>query len=335
MKTRILVFPLVMIMLFAGTRLAWGLFEGGNNSCFGLNSGNNTCTGGAFNTFIGFDTGFSNGAGADNTFVGNSAGAGNTTGFGNTSIGALAGNNNDIGSNNTFVGFSAGMGVFNATTTSKNTFIGSNAGQNNATGNGNVFLGYSAGSSETGSNKLYIDNCFTGSPCTAPLISGEFDSRNVRIDGTLTMVTVATPSDVRYKKDIYPLESSLNKVMKLQGVTYAWRKEELKGAGFKDGRQIGLIAQDVEKVLPELVHTDGKGYKAIAYDKLAPVLIEAVKELQKEVKEQQKEMIEKKIRYETALKDKDASIERLEKALEIMERRISALENPVKTIALK
>ena len=48
---------------------------------------------------------------------------------------------------------------------------------------------------------------------------------------------------------------------------------------FPDTRQIGLIAQDVEKVLPELVHTDSDGYKSLSYDKLTAVLVEAVKEL--------------------------------------------------------
>jgi hypothetical protein len=69
--------------------------------------------------------------------------------------------------------------------------------------------------------------------------------------------------------------------------------------------------------MPELVYTDSNGYKAIAYDKLAPVLIEAVKEQQMEIK------------------DKDTRIERLERALEIMERRMVALEGPSQTIALK
>jgi hypothetical protein len=78
-----------------------------------------------------------------------------------------------------------------------------------------------------------------------------------------------------------------------------------------------LIAQEVEKVLPELVHTDSKWYKTLSYDKLAPVIIEAMKKQQKEIRE------------------KDARIERLEKALEVMERRMAALESPHKTVALK
>jgi len=72
--------------------------------------------------------------------------------------------------------------------------------------------------------------------------------------------------------------------MHLQGVTYKWNKDKGNGAGYKTGKQIGLIAQEVEKVLPELLHTDSKGYKTLSYDKLAPVIIEAMKEQQKAIR---------------------------------------------------
>jgi len=161
-----------------------------------------------------------------------------------------------------------------------------------------------------------------------PLIYGEFDNRLVQIDGTLVMVTVATPSDGRYKEDIHPLEASLDKLMQIQGVSYAWKMEEVKGVGYKKGRQIGLIAQEVEKVLPELVQTDAKGYRTLSYDKLVPVLIEAIKEQQKDIKA-------KETHFEVSLKDKDARIEKLEKALELVEKRLASLETPAKTVALK
>jgi len=75
----------------------------------------------------------------------------------------------------------------------------------------------------------------------------------LQIDGALTLVTIATPSDIRYKRDIEPIESSLLKVMQLQGVSYFWDVNKVNGAGYKSSRQLGLVAQDVEKVLPELV----------------------------------------------------------------------------------
>ena len=82
-------------------------------------------------------------------------------------------------------------------------------------------------------------------------------------------------SDLRLKKDIKPLKSALSTLGKLQGKSYRW-----KGNNEPD---IGLIAQELEKVIPELVKTDNKGYKSIVYQKLTAVLIEAVKEQQQEI----------------------------------------------------
>ncbi len=69
----------------------------------------------------------------------------------------------------------------------------------------------------------------------------------------------------------------MEKVSKLSGVTYFWKDS---ARGFN--RQIGVIAQDVEKVFPEAVATDEKGMKSVAYGNLVAPLIESVKELKKE-----------------------------------------------------
>jgi hypothetical protein len=89
----------------------------------------------------------------------------------------------------------------------------------------------------------------------------------------------------RFKTNIAPIENALDKISALNGVSYDWRKDEFKDRGFEDSRQIGVIAQDVEKVLPELVKTDPQGYKAVSYEKLTAVLIEAVKEQQKMIED--------------------------------------------------
>ncbi len=116
---------------------------------------------------------------------------------------------------------------------------------------------------------------------------------NVTVTGTFT-----NPSDRNLKNNIIPLSGSLKKVLNLQGVTFEWKSEsELSGLrkksnsdskekdnnqfNFPKGTQIGVIAQDVEKVLPELVQTDGDGLKSVDYIKMVPVLIEAIKEQQK------------------------------------------------------
>ena len=96
------------------------------------------------------------------------------------------------------------------------------------------------------------------------------------------MAEALTPSDVRMKKNIKPLNASLNKISMLEGVSFDWKTTEYTDQGLSDDKQIGLLAQDVEKVLPELVRTGSDGYKAIAYSKLTAVLVEAVKELKSE-----------------------------------------------------
>jgi len=90
-------------------------------------------------------------------------------------------------------------------------------------------------------------------------------------------------SDVRWKKDIAPLQNSLTRVLQLQGVSYNMRKDKFPKLAFDGGPQVGLIAQDVEKVVPEVVATRDDGFKAISYEKLIPLLIEAIKEQQAEI----------------------------------------------------
>ena len=60
-------------------------------------------------------------------------------------------------------------------------------------------------------------------------------------------------SDERWKKNIEPLENSLEKVSQVQGISFYWRIDEYPDQGFTEGKQIGLIAQEVEKVIPEIV----------------------------------------------------------------------------------
>jgi hypothetical protein len=91
------------------------------------------------------------------------------------------------------------------------------------------------------------------------------------VAGTIRGSNVS-PSDQRLKQNIQPLENALAKVEQLRGVSFEWKAQDT-------GTQIGMIAQEVETVLPELVSTDSDGYKSLAYDKMTAVLLEAVKEL--------------------------------------------------------
>lgn len=111
---------------------------------------------------------------------------------------------------------------------------------------------------------------------------------NILASGTVQAAGVPTPSDIRYKKNILPITSALKTVMALSGYTYLLRKEEFPKWSFESKPQYGLIAQEVEAVLPELVYTGEDGYKAIEYNRIIPFLIESIKELQKEIDELKK-----------------------------------------------
>lgn len=82
-------------------------------------------------------------------------------------------------------------------------------------------------------------------------------------------------SDRRLKSDIQPLKGSLANILKLQGVSFIWKKDQKQG--------VGLIAQDVAKVYPNLVNTDAEGMQAVQYGNLVAPLIEAVKEQQQQI----------------------------------------------------
>ena len=88
-------------------------------------------------------------------------------------------------------------------------------------------------------------------------------------------------SDERLKDNKSVIENSLDKVGKLKGYEFDWNdKQEL-----YEGHDVGVIAQEVEKVLPEVVQTRDDGYKAVKYDKLVPLLINAINELKAEIEE--------------------------------------------------
>jgi len=96
-------------------------------------------------------------------------------------------------------------------------------------------------------------------------------------------------SDVRFKTNIVTLENSLDKILKLRGVHFNWKLHEFPDKGFNNDLQIGVIAQEVEEIFPELVNTNGDGYKAVAYDKFTAVFIQAFKEQQAMISQLQKE----------------------------------------------
>ena len=108
-----------------------------------------------------------------------------------------------------------------------------------------------------------------------------YKNGNATLDGVLT-----ESSDINLKEKINPIENELEKLLKIRGVTYYWKDKELRG----NDKQIGVIAQEVQAVFPELV-SDRSEHLSVNYSGLIPVLIEAVRE-QQEMIDQLKKKVE-------------------------------------------
>jgi hypothetical protein len=102
--------------------------------------------------------------------------------------------------------------------------------------------------------------------------------------GSLWVNGTTYASDERFKQNITAIQSPLQKLLQLNGVEYEMKTNEFPENYFTSGRQMGLIAQNVEKIVPEAVN-EKDGYKGVDYARLVPLLIEAIKELQKEIEE--------------------------------------------------
>ena len=140
-------------------------------------------------------------------------------------------------------------------------------------------------------------------------LAGSLDAYYLYVDGDIDYTGALTgPSDIRLKKDVHTLTGALDKVLQLRGVSFYWKnKEEMAAAkgvpvdslkyNFSEDKQIGVIAQEVEKEFPELVKTNENGFKSVDYTKITPVLIEAVKELkaEKDALKAEKDALEAKV----------------------------------------
>jgi len=237
---------------------------------------------GSYNTAIGFNALHSNTSGISNTATGYRALLNNTTGSVNTATGIFALVNNTTGEKNTANGVSA---LFSNTSGNRNTAIGWGALQNNTTGTLNVAVGNRAGFALTsGSRNIDIGN--NG-------VAGE--SRTIRIgtigDQTATFIagisgaTVptgvpvivdssghlgTTTSSARFKAEIKPMDNASEAILALKPVTFCY-KQEIDPEGI---RQFGLVAEDVEKVNPDLVARDasGKAY-TVRYEAVNAMLL--------------------------------------------------------------
>ncbi len=106
-------------------------------------------------------------------------------------------------------------------------------------------------------------------------------------NGNLTITGAYSPSDAKLKKNISPLQNSLQKILSLGGYQYHWI-DAARGSHL----QTGLLAQEIEKQMPELVKTDNEGIKSVNYIGMIPYLVEAIKELKQENESLKKEIQE-------------------------------------------
>jgi flagellar biosynthesis chaperone FliJ len=136
------------------------------------------------------------------------------------------------------------------------------------------------------------------------------------VNGTIRGHNVS-PSDQRYKQNIQTLENALTKLQELRGISFEWKGQNAEV-------QIGLIAQEVERVFPELVSTDSEGYKSIAYGQLTAILIEAIKEQQQNIEQKSATITELQLNWQEQQKENAAQQERIA-LLEAMMQEIAAV----------
>ncbi len=108
---------------------------------------------------------------------------------------------------------------------------------------------------------------------------------NIHSTGTITAegdIVAYASSDERLKDEIIPISNPIEKINSIGGYSFVWNNEK---QNIYKGKDYGVIAQEIENILPELVDNRKDGYKAVKYDRLVSLLIEGIKELSSEVKE--------------------------------------------------
>lgn len=137
------------------------------------------------------------------------------------------------------------------------------------------------------SNKFYVgckNGMWVGGELEAlGIVSSSIVSSSIESLGNIEArgdIIAFSSSDERLKDNIQTIKNSLSKILSLDAVEFDWNNKQ----STHSGHDIGLIAQQVEKVAPELVNTRNSGYLAIKYDKLTSLLVGAIKEQQEQIK---------------------------------------------------
>jgi hypothetical protein len=127
-----------------------------------------------------------------------------------------------------------------------------------------------------GTERIRIDNVGNvGIGTSSPTVK-------LQVNGDIIANSIAGSSDIRYKKNIRSVINALDKVKSLRGVYFNWDQEAFPTKEFSDRTELGFIAQEVEKIIPEVVTKDKTKdeFRSIKYDKLVALLVEAIKEQQ-------------------------------------------------------
>ncbi len=257
-----------------------------NNVAIGNSALRNITNAASYNTAVGSASMLNVTGGSENVAVGNSAmNSANSAGNYNVAVGsnALASINN--GNNNIVVGRYAGG---NIDTESNNVLLGAEANTVGNVQNG-VALGFQATVAQNdaiilgnvANNNIRV-GIGTNTPAEKLSVVG-----NIIVSGTVTASTLTQTSDKRLKENIQPLE--IDKVLaiinSIDAYQYTWKAD----TSNTDKRiQYGVIAQEVERILPGIVHTDAKGFKSVNYTALIPFLLEAIKSQQQKIDALQK-----------------------------------------------
>jgi Chaperone of endosialidase len=293
-----------------------GLTSGLYNTALGLFSlrinttgSFNTATGagtllsntGSDNTATGAGALLSNTSGVSNTATGDSALFSNTTGTHNTADGSGALLLNTTGTDNTALGLDA---LFNNTTGNTNMAIGNSALNSNTTGSDNTVIGFNSGFAVTTANSVIcigarVAGANVSNTCYIGSIFGQTSSAGTAVfinsDGKLGTTT----SSKRFKEGIKPMDKTSESLFSLKPVSFRYKKE----IDPERTPQFGLVAEDVEKVNPDLVvrDKDGKPY-SVRYDQVNAMLLnEFLKEHAAFVREQRSvEHLEKQVAALTA-----------------------------------
>ena len=258
-------------------------------------------TTGLGNTATGYQTLIVNTTGDRNTANGIDALFSNTTGSFNTAIGGSTLASNTTGGDNTATGVSA---LINNTTGNGNTAVGLYALQNNTTGSGNIALGTFAGTNlTTGDNNIDIGNEGSGVDSgfirigtignqTNAYVAGIYQA-NVARGVTVVIDSTGHPgtrgSSARLKQDIKPMDKASEAVLALKPVTFHYKKE-IDPDGIP---QFGLVAEEVQKVNPDLVARDDQGkIYTVRYEAVNAMLLNEFLKEHRQVEEQRATIIQ-------------------------------------------